>query len=1104
MIEYFQSKQVEIISEDRLDEVDSFICLTRMKQNEKLVLMTRSSDKPDRWEPFYFRGIETGFWDTRKQPETDYDEVFKNYRELGANGCIFMLHWRDLEPEDGKFDFGFPDRIVAAARKNGVKVWFILFTHHEPKASEPDFWVYHLESVNGEDRAVQWAADENGKVFKTIEELRAQTPRVEIYPCYSNPAVFSRIIRVIRQFARYYRHSDTVVGLQIGNEEGYTYCEEKKTWDSDFNPYTLKFYDEWKQATGKSSWHAFKLWSVKWWWRQFTTAFHQEDPYKPTSFNFAGGHPEKGDAGWIHFEGVDATTYGEGNIDVVGSMFYGREAASIWENIDQHYDYIYNLPILIPSEIGLGPNWGQTAVAQQFVIDTIKRGAQGFCMYMYGEMVSEKSEFTAYGVKYKQWTHMLKACESILWSGIPGYGEVAVTSRTVGMEAGCLHSPDGSVVAILNFPEFFQKDDSCQELRHFDADILLEGIHDGKFAVTIYQDGELVREQDIALQEGEIVHFALPQTAESSLLFVKVRKLQTFLDFKGEFQVLVNQVGYDCKHSKKFIVQTKTGLSHKAGSFKLIDKESDRVAYSGGLTFWGRVNRDTPDDWGFDYWVGDFSEHTDEGTYELFVTVGDRTEKSYPFEIGERILWRKLAPAAFSYYKNARNCKENFDFSEKRLDKDWEPRSFQENGILEDDGRYYDVNGAWFEFGTYGGTFMRDAARVMLSVLESVEREPSNGKIRDELAWGATWWEKIMIHYPESGAIIAGMGGWHADNGKVAWYDYPFGLHEYFKFYSLLIYARLYELTREEKFLKQGELMWEYYHQWVDTDKVFSLYYSTGKSQEEDGINYKASWKEPGFNYTKVDDAAFLFGDVALYMATGNKRYLEHAEKLVDNILSEVEDKDSFFKYWNNNYSHDNPSALAYFVQKLPDHPKAGLIKSRLEAFLDAMIEESEASPFGIARKNFIYYETWNPEGRKPDSTRSFFNRSEEGKGVNPEYGLEIWQSLLINSVVPKKKYVDFALNHIHWILGLNPRNVCMMKGVGSHNPRIKPGGSLNGCICHGLIADHEHDRPWMGVWMDESLDWHKDSLAGYKIWAQGESLIRGTACFMMGLALLD
>ena len=575
-------------------------------------------------------------------------------------------------------------------------------------------------------------------------------------------------------------------------------------------------------------------------------------------------------------------------------------------------------------------------------------------------------------------------------------------------------------------------------------------------------------------------------------------------DLAGDCQVLVNQVGYDSAHPKKFIVQCRHMPETKHGTFVLVDAVNGEIAFAGELCRWGRVYDGTEHDWGFDYWTGEFSEYRVAGNYIIRVSFGGITAESYPFQIGVGVLWNEISPLAFRYFRNARNFAENFNSAEKANDPDWVPKPFQNNGILEDDGRFYDVNGAWFEFGAHGGTFLRDATRVMLSILWGMERDPASSMIQDEMQWGADWWKKIMLRYPESALIVSGMGGWHADNGKIALYEYPFGLHEYMKFYSMLIYARLYELTGDVEYLGRGELMWEQFCQWVETDKVFSLFHETGKSQEADGINYRASWKEPGFNYTKVDDAAFLFGDVALFRATGNERYLRHAERMVDNILSEIDGEESYFKFWNNNYSHDNPSALAYFADKLPDHPKTNAIKAYLEAFMDAMIRDCAVSPFGVARKNFIYYESWNPEGRKPDATRAFFNRSEEGKGVNPEYGLEVWQALLIHRAIPKKEYVDFALNHINWVLGLNPRNLCMMKGAGTANPKMRPGGMLDGCVCHGLIADHGYDRPWLGLWMDTAMDWHKDQIAGYKIWAQGEALIRGTACFMMGLGLLE
>lgn len=361
-----------------------------------------------------------------------------------------------------------------------------------------------------------------------------------------------------------------------------------------------------------------------------------------------------------------------------------------------------------------------------------------------------------------------------------------------------------------------------------------------------------------------------------------------------------------------------------------------------------------------------------------------------------------------------------------------------------------------------------------------------------------------MIHFPDSGKIIGGMGRWHEDNGMIAWFDYPYGLHEYWKFYSMLIYARLYELTGDKGFLERGELMWNYFIGWEETDKIFSLYHNTGRTQESDGVSYNSSWAEPGFNYTRVDDAAFLLGDIGLYNATQNNKYLEHAEKMADNILSQIDNFESYYKHWNNNYSHDNVGALAFFVINFPDHPKSGIIKKHLETWMDLVVKESNTvSPFGIAKKNFIYFESWNPNGVPPDTTRAFFNRSEEGKAINPEYGLGIWQALLIHKIIPKEEYLDHALNHINWIFGVNPRDFCMMKGIGTNVPDIYPGGMLDGCICHGIISDHGFDRPWLGTWINYDLDWRKDEIAGHKIWAQGEALIRGTACFMMGLTLL-
>jgi len=87
-----------------------------------------AEDRTGKLEPFYMRGIETGFWDTRKDT-TNYDRVFETYHKMGANAAMFMIHWINIEPQDGKFDFSFTDNIVAKAQSHSVKIVWVLFMH---------------------------------------------------------------------------------------------------------------------------------------------------------------------------------------------------------------------------------------------------------------------------------------------------------------------------------------------------------------------------------------------------------------------------------------------------------------------------------------------------------------------------------------------------------------------------------------------------------------------------------------------------------------------------------------------------------------------------------------------------------------------------------------------------------------------------------------------------------------------------------------------------------------------------------------------------------------------------------------------------------------
>jgi len=510
---------VAIVSEEELYNIDSNLAVVRIS-NQKLALMVNNGAK---WEPFFPQGIETGFWDFRRyQEEVDYHALFQNYRRLGANTCWFMLKWQEVEPNDGQFDFRFADEVVQIAEMYGLKIFWVFFTHvhcNDIHLSGDDFWVYNLDNRDGANLAVQWVKDVKGNLYDSIAKLNEIN--AQLFPCYSNPVVFERINRVIREIARHYRHSRAVIGIQIGNEEGFLHEPFQDGYDSDYNPYTRGLFEQWSVERNEASWGAFKIEMVKRWWTQFTTAFHEEDPYKITSFNFQGGHPEKGDVKWIFRTGTDASTYGQGNIDAVGTMFYEHDYDDIWTNLDSHYNYVYDLPLLIPSEIGLGI-WGTESfvLAQHYLVNTLIRGGQGYDFYAYGHFFNSDNELTRHGEVLLEWNSMVHACLDVLWSALPGTKGIDLSTRSKA-EISCLINHENTILGILNFPEAHKKENADFSEDRSDVDISVIVQEPGMYEMTVYCGRSILYERRESIQSS--MEFVLSDILERSLIFIKLK-----------------------------------------------------------------------------------------------------------------------------------------------------------------------------------------------------------------------------------------------------------------------------------------------------------------------------------------------------------------------------------------------------------------------------------------------------------------------------------------------------------------------------------------------------------------------------------------------------
>ena len=517
----FQVKPVKILSKKEAQQMNVPSALVR-NPNNKLAVMAK--DKNGVLQPFYVKGIEVGFWDTRRgEPKTDYDKVFDAYNKVGANTVMFMIHWGDIEPQDGKFDFSYTDDIVEKAKRHDLKIVWILFMHEQfdmPFLPEPEKqWMYNLDTRDGVNYAIQWVKDKEGNIIKDIPAQREKRYS-EIMPCYSHPVVYAKIIRMLGKLAARYTNSETVIGIQVGNEEHFSYQGE----DSDFNPYTLTLFDKWKQQTGETSWLRFKMDMVNLWFSRFTTVYHEQDPYQITMINPIGGGPEKGEADIINKTGTDATTFRDSKIDAIATMFYGTSAAKQWKNLDQvykinnTYSYATQLPVLISTEIGI--RYRSWAITQEYMINFLERGSQGFAVFSYGGVGNREGEPNEAGECYRKFMAMVTANEDIIWPGLPGMGDnISITATYGEGKISCLHNGDNATLGILHFP-----DDMADEARERRADIPVEVRvkNPGKYVVEIYKDGNLIatHNENMTASKGKIFYINI---TNKEAAFIKVK-----------------------------------------------------------------------------------------------------------------------------------------------------------------------------------------------------------------------------------------------------------------------------------------------------------------------------------------------------------------------------------------------------------------------------------------------------------------------------------------------------------------------------------------------------------------------------------------------------
>lgn len=157
-----------------------------------------------------------------------YPEIFEqdleHMKKAHCNAMsIGIFSWSFLEPEEGKYNFEYFDKIVNGLTENGIKI--ILAT---PSGARP-----------------RWLAEKYPEVLRVNKDNRKEIYGNRHNHCYTSPVYREKVANINRLLAKHYGNNDNVILWHLSNEYGgECHCELcqaafrewlKKKYDNDLD-----------------------------------------------------------------------------------------------------------------------------------------------------------------------------------------------------------------------------------------------------------------------------------------------------------------------------------------------------------------------------------------------------------------------------------------------------------------------------------------------------------------------------------------------------------------------------------------------------------------------------------------------------------------------------------------------------------------------------------------------------------------------------------------------------------------------------------------------------------------------------------------------------
>ena len=173
--------------------------------------------------------------------ESQWERDFKRMHDLGFEFTHFAeFAWAQLEPEEGKYDFGWLDRAVQLADKYGLKVVMCTSTATPPV----------------------WLSRKYPEILIRQEDGTVLDHGARQHASFASPVYRELAYRMIEQLARRYGNDKRIVGWQLDNEPGVQF-DYNKAAEKGFRAFLKEKYKDISALN--------KAWGTAFWSQVYTS-----------------------------------------------------------------------------------------------------------------------------------------------------------------------------------------------------------------------------------------------------------------------------------------------------------------------------------------------------------------------------------------------------------------------------------------------------------------------------------------------------------------------------------------------------------------------------------------------------------------------------------------------------------------------------------------------------------------------------------------------------------------------------------------------------------------------------------------------------------------